>query len=62
MIGLLFGRALISAIDEESVTFVLPYSQLAIFLILAGFAGFLAGAWPAWRAAKHEVLEAIATE
>jgi len=62
VIGLLFGRALIAAINEESVTFVLPYSQLVIFVILAGIAGFLAGAWPAWRAAKHEVLEAIATE
>jgi ABC-type antimicrobial peptide transport system permease subunit len=30
--------------------------------VLAGVAGFLAGAWPARRAARHDVLDAIAAE
>jgi putative ABC transport system permease protein len=58
-IGLAFGRALISAIDEDNITFALPVAQLAIFVILAGMAGFLAGVWPARRAARHDVLDAI---
>ena len=58
-IGLAFGRALISAIDEDNITFALPVTQLVIFVALAGIAGFLAGAWPARRAARHDVLDAI---
>jgi putative ABC transport system permease protein len=61
VIGLAFGRALVSAVGDE-ISFALPVSQLVIFVILAGIAGFLAGAWPARRAARHDVLDAIATE
>jgi putative ABC transport system permease protein len=62
VIGLAFGRALISAINQQTVEFALPVTQLVIFVILAGIAGFLAGAWPASRAARHDVLEAIETQ
>ncbi|MEX1007880.1 MAG: FtsX-like permease family protein [Acidimicrobiia bacterium] len=62
VIGLAFGRALVSAVSDEGITFVLPVTQLAIFVILAGVAGFLAGAWPARRAARHDVLDAIGAE
>jgi putative ABC transport system permease protein len=61
-IGLAFGRALVSAVSDEGITFALPVTQLAIFVVLAGVAGFLAGAWPARRAARHDVLEAIQSE
>ncbi|MFI5047293.1 MAG: ABC transporter permease [Acidimicrobiia bacterium] len=57
-IGLLFGAALVSAIGSD-VKFTIPFTQLAIFVILAGFAGLLAGMWPARRAAHHDVLDAI---
>jgi putative ABC transport system permease protein len=60
-IGLAFGRALVSAVSSEGITFALPVTQLTIFVILAGFAGYLAGAWPARRAARRDVLEAIQT-
>jgi putative ABC transport system permease protein len=62
VIGLAVGRALVSAVSEDGITFALPVTQLVIFVILAGIAGFLAGAWPARRAARHDVLEAIGTE
>ena len=58
VIGLLFGAALVSAIGE-GVTFTIPFGQLALFVILAGVAGLLAGMWPARRAAHHNVLDAI---
>jgi putative ABC transport system permease protein len=62
VIGLAFGRALVSAVSDEGITFAIPVTQLAIFVVLAGIAGFLAGAWPARRAARHDVLDAIAAE
>ncbi|HXY94670.1 MAG TPA: FtsX-like permease family protein [Acidimicrobiia bacterium] len=61
-IGLAFGRALVSAVGDQGITFALPGRQLVLFVILAGIAGYLAGAWPARRAARREVLESIATE
>jgi putative ABC transport system permease protein len=59
VIGLAFGRALISAIDEDNIVFALPVTQLVIFVVLSGLAGFVAGAWPARRAARRDVLDAI---
>ena len=58
-IGLIFGAALVGAVSDEGVSFSLPVSQLVIFVILAGLAGVIAGAWPARRAAQREVLDAI---
>jgi putative ABC transport system permease protein len=60
VIGLAFGRALVSAVADEGITFAVPVAQLVVFVALAGIAGFLAGAWPARRAARHAVLDAIA--
>jgi putative ABC transport system permease protein len=60
VIGLAFGRALVSAVADDGITFAVPVGQLAVFVVLAGVAGFLAGAWPARRAARHAVLDAIA--
>ena len=62
-IGVLFGWALQQALKNEGVTeFVVPAGQLLVYLVLAGLAGVLAAIWPAWRAAKLNVLEAIAYE
>jgi putative ABC transport system permease protein len=63
MVGVLFGWALQQALRAEGVTeFVLPVGQLVVYLVLAGFAGVLAAIWPARRAAKLDVLEAISYE
>jgi putative ABC transport system permease protein len=62
-IGVLFGWALQQALRNEGVTeFVLPVGQLVVYLVLAGLAGVLAAIWPARRAAKLDVLEAISYE
>jgi putative ABC transport system permease protein len=59
LIGLVFGAALVQALSDEGVSFSLPVAQLVVFVILAGVAGLIAGWWPARRAAKREVLDAI---
>ena len=47
--------------DDGVTTFVIPGQQLTIIVTLAAFAGVLASLGPARRAAKLNVLEAIAT-
>jgi putative ABC transport system permease protein len=62
-IGVLFGWAMQGAlaslgIDRLSV----PVGSIAIYLVAAGLAGVVAAIWPARRAARLNVLEAIAYE
>jgi putative ABC transport system permease protein len=47
--------------DDGVTTFVVPGSQLAVIVALASLAGMLAALGPARRAARLNVLEAIAT-
>jgi putative ABC transport system permease protein len=42
--------------------FVVPVGQLAVYLVLAALAGVLAAIWPARRAARLNVLDAISYE
>ncbi|MFZ1491413.1 MAG: FtsX-like permease family protein [Ilumatobacteraceae bacterium] len=63
VVGLLFGVALSIAVPEtviDGITF--PTTMVIIVLIGAVVAGVLAGWWPSRRAAKMNILEAIATE
>ncbi|MGZ8631091.1 MAG: ABC transporter permease [Actinomycetota bacterium] len=63
VIGVLFGWALQQALKNDGVSeFVVPVGQLVTYLVLAGLAGVLAAIWPARRAAKLNVLEAISYE
>jgi putative ABC transport system permease protein len=63
IVGTGLGIALVSALHSQGVTdTVVPYSNLVIFLILAALLGLLAASWPARRAAKLDVLAAIAAE
>jgi putative ABC transport system permease protein len=39
-----------------------PYGSLVVFLVLAGLLGLVAASWPARRAARMDVLSAIAAE
>jgi len=62
-VGALFGWALVTAIADEGFSeLAFPIGRLVVFLVLAGIAGVLAAVGPARRAAKLNVLEAIATE
>jgi putative ABC transport system permease protein len=62
-IGIAFGWALQQALEPEGFTELgIPGVQLAFYVVLAGVSGVFAAIWPARRAARLNVLEAIAYE
>ena len=63
VLGGIFAAALMSALADEGLTrIVVPVGQIAIFVVVAGVAGLLAATGPARRAARMDVLDAIAFE
>ena len=63
VIGTGLGIALVAALKNQGITdTVVPVSSLVIFLVLAALLGLLAATWPARRAARLDVLAAIATQ
>jgi putative ABC transport system permease protein len=61
-IGLFFGWAMSRAMRSEGFTeFSIPFQQLAVICALAAICGVLAAIWPARRASRLNVLDAIAT-
>jgi putative ABC transport system permease protein len=64
ILGVGLGAALSSAlIERDFLTVVaIPWVSLIIFVVVAVVAGVLAALWPAWRAARLNVLQAIAYE
>jgi len=62
-IGLLWGWAVTTALQGQFVdTFSVPQTQMAWFVVASVIAGIVASVLPAWRAARLDVLEAIAEE
>lgn len=59
-VGILFGWAIVQAIGDISLS--LPWVRLIITMVGAGLAGVIAAFFPARRAAKMNVLEAIGYE
>ena len=57
--GYLFARSLVP--DGLDIT-VVPWGQVALFLVVAAVVGVLAALWPGHRAARTRPLEAIAAE
>jgi putative ABC transport system permease protein len=63
VVGTGLGAALASALRNKGVTAVaVPVPTLIAFVILSALLGLIAASWPARRAAKLDVLAAIATE
>ena len=63
VLGLGFGVALMYAVRDEGLEVIsVPAGQLAVFLVLSVVIGVLAAVFPARRAARLDVLRAIATE
>ena len=63
VVGLGFGWALVRALASEGFgSFVVPTDALVVITVLAAVAGVVAGLRPAWRAARLDILGAIATE
>jgi putative ABC transport system permease protein len=63
VIGTGMGLALVASLKQQGVTdTAVPVSNLVGFLVLAAVLGLVAAGWPARRAAKLDVLAAIAAE
>jgi len=63
LLGTGFGIALMRAVRDEGLEVIaVPYGQMALFLVLSVLVGVLAAVFPARRAARLDVLRAIATE
>jgi putative ABC transport system permease protein len=63
IIGTLMGLALVRALRQQGISdTVVPVSSLVIFLLLSAVLGLIAASWPARRAARLDVLAAIAAQ
>ncbi len=63
VVGTCLGLALVSSLHSQGISStVVPWSSLVVFLILAALLGLLAASWPARRAARLDVLAAIAAQ
>ena len=62
-LGVIFGVAISIAIPSSVIsTVAVPWGTLVFYLIVAGFSGMIAALFPAIRASRLNVLEAIAYE
>jgi putative ABC transport system permease protein len=62
-VGIVLGIAITKALHGQGVTALsFPVSRMVVFILIAALAGVIAAIWPARRAARLDVLEAIATE
>jgi putative ABC transport system permease protein len=63
VVGILFGWALQRALSDLGIDrLAIPVGQLIVMLIVAALIGVIAAIWPARRAAKLNILEAITYE
>ena len=62
VVGLGIAIAAVEALKSEGLVLAVPIAGIIVVLIVAGIAGVLAGIWPARRASKIEVMEALQYE
>ena len=63
ILGTGLGVALASSLKKQGITDIaVPWTSLVVFLVISGLLGLAAASWPARRAARLDVLAAIATE
>jgi putative ABC transport system permease protein len=62
-IGVFLGWAVVQALGDVGLgTFSIPWGQIGILVLVAGFAGIIAAIYPSWKASRIDVLDAIAYE
>ncbi|HEY5387945.1 MAG TPA: FtsX-like permease family protein, partial [Thermoleophilia bacterium] len=61
-VGIAMAYVIVTQLGGDGLTFTLPYTQLAVFLVLAVIVGVIAAVLPARRAANTRILEAIQYE
>ena len=59
VLGVLFAYVVSTRLASQGITFSVPWVQLVVFLIVAGFVGVIAAVLPARRAARVNILDAI---
>jgi putative ABC transport system permease protein len=62
VVGLFLAILVTHALSDQGIVFAVPYLSLVYFVIAAIIVGILAAIWPARRAAKLNVLEALQYE
>lgn len=63
VLGIFFGIALVSSLGAQGIDRLsIPTGQLLFLLVFSALVGVIAGMWPARKAAKLDILEAIAYE
>ncbi len=62
VLGVLFALAISRPLESEGFTLSFPVVTLAVLLVAAAVAGVVASLWPARRAARLRILEALAYE
>jgi putative ABC transport system permease protein len=62
ILGIAFALAMAPVLQDEGLGIKIPVGTLIVLFILAGIAGVLAAILPARRAARLDVLEALAYE
>jgi putative ABC transport system permease protein len=62
VLGVIFAALMSAPLADEGFVLAYPVPTLVILLLLAALAGVLAAVWPARRAAKLDVLQALAYE
>jgi len=62
VLGVLFALAISRPLEEEGFKLTFPLPTLVLIMLAAAAAGMVAALWPARRAARLDVLEALAYE
>jgi putative ABC transport system permease protein len=63
VVGVVFGLALATAIPDDVINTVdVPWLLLIVMILIAALLGVVAALYPAWRAGRLQVLEAISHE
>jgi putative ABC transport system permease protein len=63
VVGVVLGIAITEALRGQGVTaLTFPITRMVVFILVAAVAGVIAAIWPARRAARLDVLDAIASE
>jgi putative ABC transport system permease protein len=62
VVGTGMGLALVASLHKELSAVAVPVPSLIVFLVLAALLGLVAATWPARRAARLDVLAAIASQ
>lgn len=62
LLGIALGWVIVRALRDQGIVFTVPLGQVIALVVASGLAGVIAAVYPARRAARLDVIEAIAYE